>query len=58
MMKKFNVFLFVHWESDFSDVPTVRWITIFAKSKDDVRTPMKHRGFFVSKATVHECRNF
>lgn len=54
-MKKFNVFLFVHWKEDCSDPPEVRWITVLAKSKDAVRTPKKYRGFFVSKANVYEC---
>ena len=53
-MKKFNVFLFVHWNADYSDPATVKWITVFAKSKDEVKQPEKYRGWYVSKQTVHE----
>ena len=56
-MKRFNVFLFRHREADLSDPPNVRWITVFAKSKADVRIPAKHQGYFVDtgKTTAHEC---
>lgn len=54
-MKKFNVFLFVHREADCTDPPQVRWITVFAKAQGAVKTPLKWRGWYVSRATVHAC---
>lgn len=55
MMRKFNVFLFVHWHDDYSDPPEVRWITVVAKSMDAVKKPTRYHGFFVSAYTVHPC---